>query len=119
MAIVKYTLDVGEDHVLHDNGVVTYDAPSEAEITAAAKSDPDNPPLTEDELARVAIARRVRKVRTALKLSQEVFSARYRIPVATLRQWELGRRLPDRASLSYLQVIAALPDEVAAVLEPG
>lgn len=83
---------------------------------AAAHADPDNPPLSSDGLERIAVARGIKQVRAALGLSQEMFSARYGILVATLQQWELGRRLPDRTSLSYLRVIASLPEAVAAAL---
>jgi putative transcriptional regulator len=92
------------------------DALSDAAITAAAEADPDNPPLTADELARLALARRIQRVRRRLGLSQDAFAARYGVPVATLRQWELGRRTPDRAALSYLRVIEVIPEEVAAAL---
>ena len=92
---------------------------TDAEITAAALADPDNPPLTEAERARLAAARTVRRTRQRLHLSQDTFAARYGIPVATLPQWELGRRVPDRATLSYLRVIAKLPEEVAEALEEG
>jgi putative transcriptional regulator len=33
------------------------DAMTDEEITAAAESDPDNPPLTDEELERVRLAR--------------------------------------------------------------
>lgn len=36
---------------------------TDAEITAAALADPDNPPLTEMELARIGAARTVRRTR--------------------------------------------------------
>lgn len=88
----------------------------DATITEAARTDPDNPPLNADELARISVARRVKAIRTGLGLSQETFAGRYGIPVATLRQWEMARRLPDRASLSYLRVIASMPAQVAAAL---
>ena len=39
------------------------DAMTDEEITAAAELDPDNPPLTDDELARLRLARRVQAVR--------------------------------------------------------
>jgi transcriptional regulator with XRE-family HTH domain len=37
-------------------------------------------------------------VRTDLGLSQEAFAVRYGIPVAALRQWEMARPAPDRAT---------------------
>ena len=83
---------------------------TDVEIMAAAESDPDNPPLTGTELDRIGLARRIKRLRTQLGLSQEAFAACYGIPVATLRQWEMARRAPDRATLSYLQVIATLPE---------
>ncbi|MFZ1431058.1 MAG: helix-turn-helix domain-containing protein [Geminicoccaceae bacterium] len=113
MAKVSYVLDPLHPPTEHDQ---LADALSEAAITAAAHADPDNPPLSTSELERIAMARSIKKLRAALSLSQEAFAARYGIPVATLRQWELGRRLPDRAALSYLRVIASLPDAVAAAL---
>jgi putative transcriptional regulator len=36
-----------------------------------------------------------RAIRRKLKLTQQQFAARYHIPVATLRDWEQGRRVPD------------------------
>lgn len=119
MVVVKYTLEPPDRHSLGEGSFTAFDVLDEAEIMAAAESDPDNPPLSEDELLRLTIARRVKQLRTALNLSQERFSGRYGIPVATLRQWELGRQLPDGASLSYLKVIATLPHEVASALEPS
>ena len=61
----------------------------------------------------------MKAIRTGLGLSQETFAGRYGIPVATLRQWEMARRLPDRASLSYLRVIASMPVQVAAACDGG
>ncbi|HRD46919.1 MAG TPA: helix-turn-helix domain-containing protein [Caulobacter sp.] len=60
---------------------------------------------------------RVRIIRRALKLSQEAFSARFRIPIGTLRDWEQGRKVPDAATRAYLTVIAREPDAVARALE--
>lgn len=113
MAIVSYVLDPLRPP---KERAGLADALDDAAITTAAHADPDNPPLSTGELERIAVARGVKKLRAALGLSQEAFAARYGIPVATLRQWELGRRLPDRAALSYLRVIASLPEAVAAAL---
>lgn len=113
MAIVSYVLDPLHPPTERER---LADALSDDAITTAAGEDPDNPPLSKGELERIAVARAVRRVRAKLGLSQDAFAARYGIPVATLRQWELGRRLPDRTSLSYLRVIASLPEAVAAAL---
>ena len=113
MAVVSFVLDPHDPPRGQEQSA---DALNDAAITDAARTDPDNPPLTENELERISVARRVKAVRTKLGLSQETFAARYGIPVATLRQWEMARRLPDRASLSYLRVIASMPGQVAAAL---
>jgi len=71
---------------------------TDEEIEAAAAADPDNPPLTDEQLARAVFSRRVRLLRDRLDLSQADFAGRSRIPVASLRDWEQGRRLPDAAT---------------------
>lgn len=50
---------------------------------------------------------RVKLLRTRLRLSQEQFAARYGIPLATLRDWEEGRAVPDQAVESYIAAIEA------------
>jgi putative transcriptional regulator len=88
------------------------DAMTEAEKHAAALSDPDNRPLTEDDFRRMKRTPRAKIIRRALGLSQEDFAARYHIPIGTLRDWEQGRVEPDQAARAYLKVIASDPDAV-------
>jgi putative transcriptional regulator len=83
---------------------------------AAALSDPDNRPLTEEDMKRMKRTPRARIIRRALGLSQEDFAARYRIPIGTLRDWEQGRVEPDHAARAYLAVIAHDPEGVRKVL---
>jgi putative transcriptional regulator len=59
----------------------------------------------------------VRAIREALGLSQHAFATTYRIPLATLKGWEQGRRQPDATASAYLTVIARLPQEARAVLD--
>lgn len=92
------------------------DAMTDEEITAAAESDPDNPPLTDDELERIRIARRVQAVRARTGLSQSRFAGVYRINVARLRDLEQGRTQPDSAMLAYLTVIEREPEAVERAL---
>jgi putative transcriptional regulator len=61
---------------------------------------------------------RVKIIRRALRLSQEEFSARFRIPLGTLRDWERGRKEPDAAARAYLVVIGRNPEAVRAALSP-
>jgi putative transcriptional regulator len=78
---------------------------TDAVLIANALADPDNPPLTESELERVAAARAVQRARAATGLSQNAFAKRFRINVARLKDWEQGRTMPDSAALAYLKVI--------------
>jgi putative transcriptional regulator len=57
-----------------------------------------------------------RDVRQRLGISQAEFSARYRVPIGTLRDWEQNRKQPDAPALAYLRVIAREPDMVARAL---
>jgi putative transcriptional regulator len=84
------------------------------EITQAALSDPDAQPLDIKKLRRVP---HVRTLRRALNLTQEEFSARYHIPLGTLRDWEQGRSVPDAPAKAYLEVITAQPEMVAKAFE--
>lgn len=52
----------------------------------------------------------VRAIREKLGLSQQAFAGAYRIPLATLKGWEQGRRQPDATASAYLSVIAGMPD---------
>lgn len=58
----------------------------------------------------------VRTIREALGLSQQEFARTYRIPLATLKGWEQGRRHPDRTVAAYLSVIAQMPEEARRAL---
>jgi putative transcriptional regulator len=53
----------------------------------------------------------VRAIREGLGLLQNAFASTYRIPLATLKGWEQGRRQPDATASAYLSVIAYLPEE--------
>jgi putative transcriptional regulator len=90
---------------------------TEAEVEAAALSDPDAQPLSEEDLQRMKPGPRAKVVRRALGLTQEEFSARYHIPVGTLRDWEQGRAQPDQPARAYLRAIAGDPQGVYLALE--
>lgn len=65
------------------------------EAMAAALSDPDAKPLSLKDLERMKRIPRAKIIRRALGLTQEEFSARFRIPLGTLRDWEQGAAEPD------------------------
>ena len=89
---------------------------NEADIEAGAASDLDNPPLTPERESQLRPLPRVKTLRRALGLTQEEFSARYHIPLGTLRDWEQGRSQPDQPARAFLSVIARAPKEVAELL---
>ena len=58
----------------------------------------------------------VRSIRTASRLTQEGFARTYGFSVASLRDWEQGRRKPERAARILLAMIAEEPDTVERVM---
>ena len=48
----------------------------------------------------------VRAIRRGLLMSQHVFAGAWRIPLATLNNWEQGRRVPDVLASDHLKAIA-------------
>jgi putative transcriptional regulator len=95
------------------------DAMTDEEIHAAALGDPDARPLTPNDLERRKRTPQVKTMRRALGLSQEEFSARFHIPIGTLRDWEQGRKDPDAAARAYLVVIGRNPEAVREALSPA
>ena len=77
-----------------------------------ALADPDNPPLTDNQLARLRRVPDPQEIRQRLGLTQREFATQFQIALGTLRDWEQGARRPDSAAKAYLRVIAAAPDAV-------
>ena len=71
-------------------------AMTDEEVMAAAMSDPDARPLTDEQLSTARRVPRAKTLRRALALTQEEFALRYHIPLGTLRDWEQGRCDPDQ-----------------------
>jgi putative transcriptional regulator len=65
------------------------------------------------------MGRRIRKLRNRLGLSQEAFARTYGIPLANLRQYEIGRHMPPPAVRAYLKVIDAEPEIIARAVAKG
>ena len=89
---------------------------TEQEAMDAALSDPDAQPLTPEDFKRMRRTPRAKIIRRALGLTQEEFSARFGIPLGTLRDWEQGVAEPDTCARTYLTVIAKNPKAVAEAL---
>jgi putative transcriptional regulator len=58
----------------------------------------------------------VRAIRASLDKSQTEFAMMIGVSVATLRNWEQGRRVPDGPAQALLRVAAQNPEAVAAAL---
>jgi putative transcriptional regulator len=61
----------------------------------------------------------VAKIRSSTGLSQAEFAERFGFAVATLRDWEQGRRHPDRSARLLLRVIEVEPKAVLRALGIG
>lgn len=90
---------------------------TEDEIEANALNDPDNPPLTEDELSRMRPVPNPREIRQRLHMTQEQFATRFHLRLGTVRDWEQGKKEPDSAAKALLRVIEHNPDAVLNALE--
>ncbi len=89
-----------------------FDAMTPDEVERNAVGDPDNPPMTNDELTRLRSAVQVQAVRRARDMTQAVFAETYNIALGRLRDWEQGRFVPDAMAQSYLALIHRMPHAV-------
>ena len=86
------------------------------ETMIAIEADPNDP---EDRAVSVAgverglMGRRIRRLRNRLDMTQEAFAKAYGIPLANIRQYEIGRTMPPPAVRAYLKVIDAEPEATA------
>jgi putative transcriptional regulator len=58
----------------------------------------------------------VKKIRTRLGLSQETFAATYGFAVSAVRDWEQGRRRPERSARILLKIVEREPEAVSRAL---
>lgn len=79
----------------------------------ADPNDPEDRDVSVAGLERGLMGSRIRRLRHRLGLSQEEFARAYGIPVANIRQYEIGRHMPPPAVRAYLKVIAEAPDVAA------
>lgn len=90
--------------------------PTPIEAIPADPADLEDRAVSTAALQRAYIGREIRQLRSRLELSQSQFAALYGIPVANIRQYEIGRTMPPPAVRSFLKVIAAEPQRAAAAL---
>lgn len=58
----------------------------------------------------------VRKIRTRLGLSQEAFAATYGFAISAVRDWEQGRRRPERSARILLKIVEKEPAAITRAL---
>jgi putative transcriptional regulator len=119
MAIVKYTLDPNNmpPFTQEDKEAAARRALlTDEEGQARALSDPDNPPMTDEELGRLRTCGFAKRARKATDFSQAEFAATYHFSLGRLRDLEQGRTQADSAILAYLRLITRDPVGVAASL---
>lgn len=58
----------------------------------------------------------VRMVRAKTKLTQEKFALTFGLEVSAVRDWEQGRRQPDRAARTLIAIIDRDPEAVARLI---
>jgi putative transcriptional regulator len=90
---------------------------TDEEVEAAALSDPDAQPMTDEQLAATFRPGDINRLRRRMGLTQAAFAKRFHIDLRSLRDWERGRRVPEGVVRAYLRVIERNPDAVAAALE--
>jgi putative transcriptional regulator len=91
---------------------------TEEEIEVNALSDPDNPPLSDEEISRFRRVVDAQRVRHNLGMTQVEFAEAFEIPLGTLRDWEQKGFFisQNRAAASYLRVIEQNPQAVIEAL---
>jgi putative transcriptional regulator len=58
----------------------------------------------------------VKKIRKRLGLSQEAFAETYGFALSAVRDWEQGRRTPERSARILLKIVEKEPDAVTRAL---
>src|SRR5271166_2146131 len=92
------------------------DAMTEAEVLAAAMSDPDAQPLAPEQLARMRRVSRVKVLRQRLGMTQAEFALAFHLPITTLRDWEQRRSAPDAPARALLLAIERDPEVMRRLL---
>lgn len=115
--ITSFELDPENPPEMSQEDRARLESMTEEEIHAAALSDPDAQPLTEEQLARMHGSIDPRAVRERLNLTRQEFAETFHLSLRAIENWEQGRSLPDRAARILLKVIGHNPQAVKEALE--
>jgi len=94
------------------------DSISDEELEEIVRDDPEDVYLSEAELADAIPIYPIdlKQLRRRPGLTQESFAARFGFSLATVRNWERGRRRPEGPAQILLQVIDREPEAVERAL---
>jgi putative transcriptional regulator len=90
---------------------------TEEELHQNALDDPDNPPRTAEELARMRRIPNPRRLRESLNMTQREFARTFEIGLQTVQDWEDGLHRPDSAAKTYLRLIEHEPEAIIQLLK--
>lgn len=111
--LVRYRRPPG-GHVPSDADLEFHRNLTDEQIEAAALSDPDCPPLKEEQLSRMKRIPVAKSARWRSGMTQSAFAEAFGFTLGRLRDLEQGRTQPDPATESYLRLIQL---DAEAVLE--
>ncbi len=120
MATVKVTETMVKEAIAATDWAAI-DAMTDEDIARQIEENPDAAPdLSEPRMRRVfrVLSKRlppnyrVKLLRRSLRLSRAQFSQAYGIPLKTLQGWEQGLREPDQTAMTYLALIAEMPEKI-------
>jgi putative transcriptional regulator len=86
------------------------DVMTDAEITAAALSDPDAQPISPERWATARRPALIKRIRHKLGMGRETFAAAYGIPLDTIIAWERHGSEPTPTETAYLRLIEREPE---------
>lgn len=90
------------------------EATTEVELARQMIEDGEDP---DGEIGSFAEDLPPARIRSRLGMSQAAFANALSIPVATLRNWEQGRVVPDPAARALLRIVAREPKLALAALD--
>jgi putative transcriptional regulator len=112
----RVTLKPGEAPPTGKTDWARLDAMTDAEVIAAALSDPDAQPLSPEALAKMKRVSRVKVLRQRLGMTQAEFAEAFHLPITTLRDWEQRRSTPDAPARALLLAIERDPEAMRRLL---